>query len=252
MANEEIPTSQPVNLPVTSKPSNLEVLEAAEELSYISQSLIKDYFYVSQGLMPSIAGTQLKSHLSDIDKHLLMIERVKKPALKDLTEFLKVTRDELKELIQLPFTRDNALLCIDMSEVLLEGSESVAKYVKGKTSVVEYKMLDTIEMQRFYLERMAKLYITSVTGMGDFNTFEQMKLSAEAYDRGLKQLESHQYPSKLRQKIVKLRKRWDTSKPKYLNVKKGDLPKTIFISTESMQRTHKSLIKYHKKDKDNV
>lgn len=225
---------------------SLEALTAAEDIGILSQSIVKNYFYVGEKLNASRSSKQLAEDIRVID-HSLESLKVSSSyeKIQDDLMFIEVIWADLKETLSQEYSRDTGLLVIDMGEVLLEGSENVTK-VLYEGGVKESGMINVIEHQRYLVERMAKLYVISIAGLKDFNVVKQTTNTVEAFDKGLGKIEHKKYPDNITIKVNKLRKRWDSSRDYYLNVQEGDLPKTIFFNTEMIERLLSSIFHYHK------
>lgn len=234
-------------LPVEkAKSANLEALTAAEDIGILSQSIVKNYFYLGENLNASRSGQKLKEHIQSIDGHLNLLKGSNIAGkIEDDLMFIEVIWADLKDTLAQEYTRDTGLLVVDMGEVLLEGSENIAN-VLYDNDIKENGMIDVIEHQRYLIERMAKLYIISIAGFKDFNVVKQTSSTVETFDQGLAKIERNEYPETVSKKVERLRKRWDSSRTFYLNVQEGDLPRTIFFNTEMIERLLADIFDHHK------
>jgi len=225
---------------------SLEALTAAEDIGILSQSIVKNYFYVGEKLNASRSSKQLAEDIKVID---FSLEALKSSAsygkIQDDLSFIEMIWADLKDTLAQEYSRDTGLLVIDMGEVLLEGSENVTK-VLYEGGIKESGIINVIEHQRYLVERMAKLYVISIAGLKDFNVVKQTASTVAAFDEGLGKIEHKKYPDNITIKVNKLRKRWDSSRDYYLNVQEGDLPKTIFFNTEMIERLLSNIFHYHK------
>lgn len=227
------------------KNKSLMVLHAAKELSVMSQSIVKDYFYIAKNLNALQSRAQMKKYREKIDENINFLKaNVKDTEIKDMLEFMTITVEEMNELLEAPYTENNAFLVMDMSEVLLEGGDSMSKKLSQYVRV-EHKMLDLVEHQLYLIERMAKLYIAAKAGLYDYNSQQQMKTAITEYDAGVKDLASHNYPATHMTKVAKLKKHWAASKKFYAKAESGSVPRTVFLATELMGYQLRALAKYH-------
>lgn len=228
------------------KVENIDYLTAAEDIAVMSQSLVKNYFYLGENLNASRSEQMLSEHIANVDASLSKLKSFKnQDQIEDDLMFVEMIWAEFKDTLNQEYSRDTGLLVIDMGEVLLEGSENIARVLYG-TSPDTGEMIDVIEQQRYLIERMAKLYIISIAGFKDFNVAKQTTSTVKNFDEGLAKIESNGYPQKVQKKISKLRKRWDSSRSYYLKVEEGDLPRTVFFNTEMIERLLLDIFKYHK------
>lgn len=227
------------------KSANLEYLTAAEDIGILSQSIVKNYFYLGENLNSARSGQKLSEHIAIIDSSLATLRS--SPYRDDIDgdlAFLDMIWAEFKDTLAEDYTRDTGLLVIDMGEVLLEGSENITQVLYGDEHD-SGDMIDVIEHQRYLIERMAKLYIISIAGFKDFNVVKQTGSTVKTFDDGLAKIETNSYPEKVKRKVEKLRKRWDSSRTFYLSVEEGDLPRTIFFNTEMIERLLTDIFDHH-------
>lgn len=228
------------------KVANIEYLSAAEDIAVMSQSLVKNYFYLGENLNSSRSGQMLDEHIAKVDASLNKLKSFEnQDQIEDDLMFVDMIWAEFKDTLNQEYSRDTGLLVIDMGEVLLEGSENIATVLYGSTQEAS-DMIDVIEQQRYLIERMAKLYIISIAGFKDFNVAKQTSNTVKNFDDGLLKIENNGYPDKVKKKVSKLRKRWDSSRSYYLKVEEGDLPRTVFFNTEMIERLLSDIFKYHK------
>lgn len=230
---------------VQAKNSGLEHLTAAENIGILSQSIVKNYFYLGENLNTHRSKQKLGEHIKTIDSNLTTLKSIKsnENIQSDLV-FVEMIWTELKSALTQDYTRDTGLLIIDMGEVLLEGSENITAALHN-SEANESEAIDVIEHQRYLIERMAKLYIISIAGFKDFNVVKQTGSTVQTFDAGLAKIELNTYPIEIKTKVEKLRKRWNFSRSFYLNVKEGDLPKTIFFNTEMIERLLSDIFDHH-------
>lgn len=227
--------------------SDLTKRKAAEELALYSQSIVKDYLYISQDLNSIMAGEEIIRHRKKMNENFTYLSQVIHDSeLRKILRFLMFTREQLNETLEQPYSESNASLALDMSDVILEGAESIISHLYGDENT-ERQMLDVIEYQRYLIERMTKFYIASLAGFQDFNIINQVKKAVEEYEDGLNIIEAYRYPDELQEDVAKLRKRWEMTKRFYVNVEKGELPRTVFYSTAVMERILKKLARYQYK-----
>ncbi|GAA6154293.1 hypothetical protein [Pseudoteredinibacter isoporae] len=234
------------SLLVKASDENFEALVAAENIAILSQSIVKNYFYMGNNLNSSASEKKLSEEVRKIDGSLaLLADSSGYKNIQDDFEFVEMIWSDFKDSLLEPYSRDNGLLIIDMGEVMLEGSENLVGVLRGN-GVKDGDRVSDVELQRYLIERMAKLYIVSIAGLKDFNVEKQMKLAVKNFDDGMRKIEDQSYPQDVSVKVNRLRQRWDASQDYYLNVKEGDLPKTVFFNTEIIERYLISILNYYK------
>ena len=117
------------------------------------------YFYKQQGVRPDRAAEKLKKSLARLKKDLIIIQEGLTKGNKDeknIVVYLEYTTEELLNLVNKPYNKENGALMIDYSESLLEGAEFVAKKHMHKGNAEE-EMLVAVEEMLFLLERIFHL-----------------------------------------------------------------------------------------------
>ncbi len=227
------------------KQDKIMALKASEELAVLSQSVVKDYFYIAKGLNSIQARAQMKKYQAKIDEHVAFLSgSVKDPAVTGMLQFMDITREEMRTMLNEPYSQDNAYLIMDMSEVILEGAESISTQLQ-KSMRGDHRMLDLVEHQLYLIERMNKLYIAAKSGMYDYNSKQQMQQAIKDFESGLRQLRSYNYPPKHMTKVEKIKKHWNASRGFYEKVETASVPRTVFLATELMGYPLRKLADYH-------
>lgn len=225
---------------------DIEILVAAENIAILSQSIVKNYFYIGNNINSSSSKKKMAEEIKKIDTSLAMLASYSqfRNIQADL-EFVSMIWSDFKISLAEPYTRDNGLLLVDMGEVMLEGSENLTRILVPGNSSATDKVSD-LEFQRYLIERMAKLYVISIAGLKDFNIEKQMKLAVDDFNAGMSKISDQSYPQDITVQVNRLSQRWDSSRDYYLNVKEGDLPKTVFFNTSIIERYLLSILDYYK------
>ena len=225
------------------------IVENAEKLKIISQSLAKNYFYIHQGIQISSAKKGLKSDIANMDKSISLIQsKVTSQDMKDLIEFAFFSSEELKEILKESYNPENGGLVLDYTESLLESSDTILKYNLPKNPDEHTKMLLVVIDMKYLLTRAAKYYIAFSAGFTDSVNVSAANTSVDEFGVLLKKVGEYKYPNSISKKVVrKLLRYWPSSKSFYRGIKKSELPTIIFISTKHMDRSINKLIDYHQK-----
>jgi len=225
------------------------IIENAENLKIISQSLAKNYFYIHQGIQISSAKRGLKNDIMHLDASIKKIqEQANDKETQDLIEFASFSSEELKEILQEPYSPENGGLILDYTESLLESSDTILKYHLAKNPNKETEMLLIVVDMKYLLARAAKYYIAFSAGFTDAVNVAQANRAVDDFGVLLKKVQEYQYPKDVSKKVIrKLARYWPSSKSFYRGIKKSELPTIIFISTKHMERSINKLIEYHEK-----
>jgi len=225
------------------------ILENAENIKIISQSLAKNYFYINQGLQTSSAKRGLKKDIFNLDKSIKAIQgSAQDQQTKDLIQFAQFSTEELKDILKEPYSPENGGLILDYTEALLESSDTIVKYQMVKNPNKNVEMLLMVVDMKYLLSRAAKYYIAFSAGFTDAVNVSQANIAVDEFGKLLAKVEVYNYPPEISKRVIrKLSRYWPSSKSFYRGIKKSELPTIIFISTKHMDRSIDKLIKYHTK-----
>ena len=220
---------------------------ALREIAIHSQSVVKNYFYLQNNLNTSMATREMEKSLKRIDQNLYFLDKaIRDDELQGIVNFIAIIVNDLKEAVTQDYDQDSALLALDMSDVILEATESISD-IMSIEAIPGTGLLKTLENQSFLIERMTKLYIASYSGFKDYNTSNQIKKAVAEYEQGLREIEEHHHSNDLVKHVQKLRERWEITKRFYSNVDHAELPKTVFYSTAVMEKCIGKLTRYEYK-----
>ena len=229
--------------------SDVIILEAAGEIKFISQKIVKDYFYFAQH---KEKNSQLSSYLNKtldyLDKQIIVIATATKSSdTKDLLTFLAFSSEQIRETISQPYNEENAALMLDYSETLLEGSESIFnehRYAFSK----EEQMLIKVKNMGYYIERITKYYMAFQAGFTDLNNIRQLNMAVSSFDKALEELKMYAYEDESKKSFITISHFWGVVRDLYLNIEKRKLPNILNLSTLHLKEVLTTLEVYHSKN----
>jgi hypothetical protein len=223
------------------------LIQNAEKLKIVSQSLAKNYFYINQGIQISSAKRGLKRDVANMDKSIKTIQSLAKHKdIKNLIEFALFSSEELKDILAKPYNTENGGLVLDYTESLLESSDNILKHSIDKKMDENTKMLLMVIDMKYLLARAAKYYIAFSAGFTDAVNVSQANIAVDKFSKLLKKVEAYPYPKSISKRVIrKLTRYWPSSQSFYRGITKSELPTIIFISTKHMERSINKLIVYH-------
>jgi hypothetical protein len=230
------------------KTHELLMLEAAENIEFLSQKTTKAYFYKQQGVRPDQAAEDLKKSLVLLQKDLIIVQEgleASDKEEKNIAIFLEYTMDEVKDIVGKPYNKENGALMIDYSESLLEGAEFIAqKHLhKGKNEEV---MLVSAEHMLFLLERINKLYIAYQAGFKDYNNIVQLKQAVHDFEITLAKVNGYtKYSGNALASRNKINDFWPVAKEFFVDIQKGALPVIVLASVEKLEKELEVLEDFH-------
>ena len=191
-----------------------------------------------------------KKGIARLQKNLIIIqEGIKKGDREEenVAVFLDYTYNELKDMLNKPYNRDNGALIIDYSESLMEGGAFIAQGHMHKGSAEE-AMLVTVEHMLFLLERINKLYIAYQAEFHDYTNVAQLKQAVKDFDADLSKVNAYKnYSDKALKSRDKLNDFWPVAQEFFADVQKAALPVIVLASAEKLLNELDNLDDFHHK-----
>jgi len=236
-------------LNATTTRSDVIILEAAGEIKFISQKIVKDYFYFAADVeKKNILNSHLYQTVTYLDKQLRIIASASKNEdTKNLLSFLAFSSEEISETIANPYSSENAALMLDYSETLLEGAESIFNEYRYQFSNEE-KMLIKVKNMGYYVERITKYYMAFQAGFRDLNNVRQLNMAVSSFDKQLEQLKAYDYQHESKKSLYTINRYWNVSRRLYLTIKKRKLPNILYLSARHLEDMLSTLELYHSKN----
>ena len=191
--------------------SDINTIEAAENVRYLSQKIAKDYLYLYSRPKRIELKKEIRQMLNELNKNFKAISAsTRDDSTKDLLRYLEYNQEGMRELLSHKVTKEGSQEMLDYSEILLEGADSIARehsYPFNK----EEKMLMNIKRYEYLVERLGKFYMAASLGALSQANREKMETSRQALSEGLKTIEAYQYPDELTRQKQELKHFWHSS-----------------------------------------
>jgi acetolactate synthase small subunit len=162
------------------------------------------------------------------------------PKSKNLMTFIQMNVEELKELLNQPYSLDNAQEVIDLAEAIAEGERKLAGVFRKRLS----KDYPVGKGQRYAIIQIAKYYMAYQAGIKDAHTVQQMKDTVAKIDGFIKQYKA--YPNntvEMSQTVNEMEKLWKIVKQFYLDIEEGGLPIIVYQTTNKLDKAVKKYSK---------
>jgi len=228
--------------------SDVQIIEATENIRYLGQKISKDYLY----LYNNPKKIELKEELDkDIEMLELSIRNIGMSTInadsKNILDFLTYNKNEIKELLTKEVNKETSILILDYSESFLEGSNSIAS-VHTYAFSDEEKMLMSMKELEYLLERVSKYYIASNLNLDKVNNFDHMINAIIKIDNILKNVESYNYPSELEKESHEMKMIWKSHREFLYKSEKLFLPNLLEASSKNLEKIIQDIALYHKKN----
>lgn len=177
--------------------SDINAIEAAEKIRYLSQKIARDYLYLySQPQRTDLIQT-MHTMTRELGENFNMIaSSTRDNTTKDLLQYLEYNKVNIEELLKKKVSKEGSLQMLDYSEILLEGADSIAREHRYAFNPEE-TMLMSIKKDEYLVERLGKFYMASYLGALSQTNRKKMHASELALKKGLEVIRSYHYPTAL-------------------------------------------------------
>jgi hypothetical protein len=191
--------------------SDINTIEAAEKIRYLSQKIAKNYLYLYSRPKRIEIKKELRSMIGELEKNFTTIASSTKDSnTKDLLKYLDYNKANIEELLSQKVTKEGSLQILDYSEILLEGADSIAREHSYPFNTEE-TMLMNIKKYEYLVERLGKFYMASSLGALSQTNRKKMEESKKALEEGLQTIQTYQYPDHLQKQKAELTRFWNAS-----------------------------------------
>jgi len=229
---------------------DVKILEATENIQYLSQKITKDYFFFYRNPKDLFLQKQLNQNLKKIQYSIDEIKGISNTQNNNnnnLLEYLSYKAKKIKEIINQKKNLSNAIHVLDYTEVILEGAQSIAKKHTYEFSEDE-KMLMTSKEIQYLLERSVKYYIAMQIGLNSSSSLEKLEYAIIDIDKHLTNIESYHYPYIFKLKLNKVKGAWQTNRDFLTKANETSIPYLLLNSTQYIENLLQEIEEYHKKN----
>jgi hypothetical protein len=228
--------------------AEVNVLEATENIRFLSQHLTRNYLYLYANPKKIEVERVLREDLDKLVENIRTISMTTNDEdTKNILEFLTYSKDQIEELLQKKPNKKDAALMLDYSETLLEGANSIAKahsYIFSRSE----KMLMLGKNMEFLAERSAKYYLALGIGFGTEINRRQMKEAIENFEKALQIVDAYAYPPSMLKTRDELDRFWEVAKSFYRRLDKLFVSNLLVLSTEQLETLSNRFVLYHRKN----
>ncbi len=229
--------------------SDVKILEASEEIKFMSQKIVKEYFYQAKRANVAKRGERkLQAIVSQLDEKLRLIATATRSKdARNLLSFLSLSSEQIGEIVVQPYSMERAALMIDYSETLLEGATSLTQEHAYDFSLEE-QMFIRIKNMEYLLERINKYYLAYHAGFVTKHTLKALYGAIDQFDTELAVLFTYSYEGSLLKELEMIRQYWRVVRVFYVSIKKHTLPNILYLSTLHLESVLADLALFHSKN----
>jgi len=224
---------------------DIQILEASENIRFLSQQIVKGYFFLFDLPKKEELKNELNLRLIDLANNLNIIEKSTKDSdTQDILDFLAYSKDQISQMFSEDISHENAALLLDYSETLLEGADSIAStHMYHFTS--EEKMLMMTKKMEYLLERMMKYYVALHIGFDNPTNKKQMHDAIIKFDANLQMIAKYTYPKRIDLLKKHLMKKWEVNKIFLKQSEKIFIPQLMDMSASNIEVLITQITLYH-------
>jgi len=236
---------------VASTRGDVKILEATENIQYLSQKIAIDYLFFYKNNKNSLLRKQLNKNIDNLQFYIKEIRDIadnkKGGYTQNLLNYFIYIIEQIKKLPNEKISVSNVEYILKYSEILLEGAKSIAKEHRYNFSKEE-KMFMLSKEIIYLLKRVNKYYLASDIGLKSHTNYENMQKAIRDMDSSLKKMDSYNYPIELKNRLNEINKIWDRDKNFFYQVKELSIPYILSTSTEYMEDLLTKMEQFHKKN----
>jgi uncharacterized protein YsxB (DUF464 family) len=227
--------------------SDVNTIEAAEHIRYLSQKIARDYLYLYSRPQRNSLRTQLHTMIEELKTHFATIDAsTQDNDTKDLLKYLEYNTQSMRELLTENITKEQARQMLDYSEILLEGADSIAREHRYPFNAEE-TMLMNIKKYEYLIERLGKFYMASQLGALSQSNRKKMKQSIEALTQGLETIRAYRYPETLEKQKRHLDLFWKADRHFLRRAYDMFVPTIVVTTNDAFERILGQFALYHSK-----
>jgi len=229
---------------------DVKILEATENIQYLSQKIAKDYFFFYKNPKNLFLKKKLDTNLKNIQHFINEINTISVSnanSQTNLLRFLGYKAKEIKKIINQKVDLSKAIKILDYTEVVLEGAKSIANRHTYDFSKEE-KMLMTSKEIQYLLERSLKYYIAAQIGLNSSNNLEKLENAIHEIENHLAIMEEYPYPYIFELKLNLIKDSWKTDQRFFMKSNETSIPYLLLNVTQYIEDLLQEIEEYHKKN----
>lgn len=228
--------------------SDVNVLEASENIKYLTQKIAKDYLFFYTHQNKQEIQTEISKSVVALEKNIRTIAvTTKDPKTKQLLDFFAYEKEQMKSNMLKEPNLSNASSILDSSEAITEGANRIAKSIEYNFSFEEQMLIISKNIE-YLIEKITKYYIVLGTDIDRTTIIKKMEKAIREIEDDLYTIKQYKYPSNINDKKEELAKLWTINKLYYSKVDSLKIPNIVLISTDNFKNIINEISTYHSKN----
>jgi len=225
--------------------SDVKVLEASENIKYITQKIAKDYLFFYTHQNKKEIKLYIQKSIEKLENEIKSIAiATQEKKVKNILDYMAYEKEELKILVLEKITNQSAASVLDFSQAITEGAIRIAKTIKYDFSQEE-QMLMLSKNIEYNIEKLTKYYMVLGSDIDKATIMEKMQRNISEVDVNIRKIYNYTYPEAINSKKSDLEKLWNISKNYYSKVNSHNIPNIVLISTDGIKSIIDELSIHH-------
>ena len=231
---------------------DVKILEATENIQYLSQKIAVDYLFFYKNPNNIILKNQLYKNIDNLQFYIKEIKNIsdtqKGETTKRILEYFTYKIKDIKDIPDKKINLSNLDDILKSSETILEGAKYIANRHRYNFSEEE-KMLMLNKEILYLLKRVNKYYIASfINGLNSQINYKKMQKAIQDIDSRLDMMSSYRYPNELYNKLVEVNEIWSRDKKFFYKADRLSIPYILANSTQYIEDLITQIEQYHKRN----
>lgn len=239
-----------VNISQAATRGDVKIIEASENIRYLSQIVAKNYifYYLYPQKQKRKMVKLLNKSIEELNDNFRMIAITSKDSdTKDILEFLAYSKEQIKEILDKEPDDETTALMLDYSETIIEGADSISSSYNYKFSKEEAMWMVTKKVT-YLLQRVTKYYMAVNSGFDNITNKEQLQDTINKLDENIVIINKYQYPKILQKEINSMNMSWRENRTFLSKSKNLFIPVIMFVSIAYLENIINKISLYHSKN----
>ena len=227
---------------------DVKIIEASENIQYLSQKIAVDYLLLYNKQDSSFLKRSIEENIKKLKSSVDEIsETTKSESSKIFLDYFADRLDDIKDIINQKKSIANVNRILAYGEQFIDGSDAIIdehKYDYTK----EEKMLMLSKKAQYLFEYVTSYYMASKIGLSNDFRREKMYRAIAEIDTILLEVNEYNYSQELKKSIEQICTIWTTNKAFFSNEKELYIPHILLHSTQYSQDILAEIERYHKKN----
>lgn len=226
---------------------DVKILEASENIKYITQNIAKNYTYLYICKNKNELKNEISGSMKALEENIKSIAlNTKDVKIKYILDFFVFEKEQVKLILEEDENIENASQVLDFSEALTEGAENIFDSIRYKFTFEEQMLIKSKKIS-FLVEKLTKYYMVLGSDIDKSTIKEKTRDTMRLIEREMKAFERYIYPKELNIKKNDMEKFWKSIKYYFSNIDTLKVPSVMLLSASGIQEIIGSMAIFHGK-----